>query len=121
MWNALPEDQFELIPAAEAPLGIPAVRLTAKCGGVVGVFSLAHTETDQRVQCLAFTKEIIMPLEPEEMAICIAPDLPNVIEEVRHRPQPQPHPSPSHLILTRTRTLTRTRNPILTLTSPSPS
>lgn len=86
VWNALPEDQFELIPAAEAPLGIPAVRLTAKSGGVVGVFSLAHTETDQRVQCLAFTKEIIMPLEPEEMAICIAPDLPNVIEEVRRSP-----------------------------------
>jgi len=70
------------VSGAASPLGLPSVRILTRSAGVFAVFSLAHAEVAQRVQCLAFTKEILMPLEAEELAVYIAPDLPNAIEEV---------------------------------------
>ena len=80
VWKIVPQSDYELVPAAEGGRGLlPSVRVRLSEEAVVGVFEHTLWPLAQRVLCLTFVPELIVPLEPDVMRVRMVADLPGAV------------------------------------------
>lgn len=88
-WTRLEDDQFELVTAAAALGGIPAVCILANNwtnkGAIYAVFSPIGAVTLTRVQCLAFVNHTITALEETSVRAYVVPDLFDQLDRVFYK------------------------------------
>lgn len=80
VWKIVPDEDYTLVKASDNPRGfIPAVKIRLSEEAVVGIFDHQLWPLAQRVICIAFAPELIIPLEPDVMRVRIVQDVPGAV------------------------------------------
>jgi len=84
-WHEVDPDCWEMLfPDEAAGRPYPSLRVTVPDEGVLCAFARTGRKVEQRVQCLAYLPEKMIPLEEGVMRVHVVPHLPEQIEISRH-------------------------------------
>mgnify|MGYP006138987345 CR=1 FL=1 len=84
-WHAIDPSSWEMLfPDEAAGRPYPSFRVTMPDEGIVCAFARTGRKVDQRVQCLAYLPEKVIPLEIGILHLHIVAALPDQIELARH-------------------------------------
>lgn len=78
-WEEVPRTYWTVQHPTEES-GYPTIHVQTQAGGIFAAFSRNDRDVAQRIQCVAFLPEKMIPLETEKLRVYLIPHLPNRIE-----------------------------------------